>query len=121
MTRRDPTARGTPSTTPTRDRATPSNPRSDAAVQAVDADKAKLDPTSVFDQPRDVLSSNLPLEDKSAILRRWRYDAAEMSVAAEEGMDGGESALLDQVIRAQQALGDATGGESGQGAKQGLS
>ena len=48
--------------------------------------QAKLDPTSIFDGPEEVLAASLPLEDKTAILRRWEADADEQMQATDEGM-----------------------------------
>ncbi len=70
--------------------------------------KAKLDPAAVFSTPEDVLESNhIPTKQKIEILRRWHYDAAETSVAAEEGMGDGNGDLLQRINR---ALDHLTGG-----------
>jgi hypothetical protein len=56
-------------------------------ISAVDLDKAKLDPASVFRAPEDVLgASGLSFEDKKAILVRWEADAEALLRATEEGM-----------------------------------
>lgn len=47
------------------------------------------------------------LDERVALLRRWQYDAAELDVAEEEGMTGGEASLLDRVVAALHRL---TGG-----------
>ena len=74
----------------------------------VDLKKALLDPGSVFAAPEDVISHpSLKQEDKIEILRRWAYDATELSVAGEEGMPGGNDDLLRQVLL---ALNKLTGG-----------
>lgn len=67
--------------------------------------KAKLDPTSVFDAPKDVLEcTELSKQEKISILRRWEYDARELMVAEEENMlpELGESTpnLLGQILKA---------------------
>jgi hypothetical protein len=54
---------------------------------AIDLDKAKLDPASVFSSPEDVLRApGLSAEDKKAILARWEADAEALLRATEEGM-----------------------------------
>jgi hypothetical protein len=54
---------------------------------AIDLDKAKLDPSSVFRAPEDVLGApGLSPEDKKAILVRWEADAEALLRATEEGM-----------------------------------
>lgn len=64
-------------------------------------EKAKLDPTSLFSRPSDVLGENtLSREQKIEVLRRWEYDARELEVAEEENMCGGPGDLLGQVLRA---------------------
>jgi hypothetical protein len=53
----------------------------------VDLDKAKLEPSSVFEHPQDVLTaSGLTREDKLAVLARWELDAEALLRATEEGM-----------------------------------
>ena len=63
-------------------------------------EKALLAPAASFRSPADVLTSQrFTKEDKIEILRRWEYDAVEMSVASEEGMigpNGGD--LLQQIV-----------------------
>jgi hypothetical protein len=64
---------------------------------AMDLEKAKLDPSSVFDAPAAVCNSvELTPEQKIEILRRWEYDARELQVAAEENMGEGPGKLLDE-------------------------
>jgi hypothetical protein len=54
---------------------------------AVDLDKAKLDPGSVFRTPEEVLRApGLSFEDKKAILVRWEADTEALLRATEEGM-----------------------------------
>jgi hypothetical protein len=54
---------------------------------AIDLDQAKLDPQSVFQTPKDVLSApGVSLEDKKAILVRWEADVEALLRATEEGM-----------------------------------
>ena len=78
------------------------------SVKSVDIDKALLDPGSVFASPEALLDhAGLSIEQKIEILRRWAYDAAELSVAIEEGMPNGENDLLRQILLALERL---TGG-----------
>jgi len=53
----------------------------------VDIELAKLDPSSVFKKPQDVLKeTSLTQEQKIDILQRWSYDEREILVAEEENM-----------------------------------
>ncbi len=71
-----------------------------------------LDPHSVIDSPEAVVQHpELSREEKIAILHSWAYDAAEIEVAAEEGMKGVESDLLHRVLTALAQLGDTGDGE----------
>lgn len=82
-----------------------------------DVDQIKSDPSRHFSSPERVLAADLSRREKIEILRQWRYDAAEMKVATEEGMDGGESprlAELDALLR------ELEGGGEGTAAKQGV-
>lgn len=66
---------------------------------------AFLDPGAVFTRPEDVADSrDFTRAEKIAILRSWQYDAAELSVAEEEGMRGDDSDLLSRVLLALAAL-----------------
>lgn len=72
----------------------------------MDFDKALVDPASVFASPDDVVTAEgLSDEDRIRILRRWEYDARELTVADEENMPGDSTALLDQVLGALHRLG----------------
>ncbi|WP_138933482.1 hypothetical protein [Roseovarius arcticus] len=67
--------------------------------------RALLDPAAEFETPNDVLiSSSLSEAQKIEILRRWEYDASEISVAEEEGMPHAKSVGIDQVLQALQKL-----------------
>ena len=67
----------------------------------IDLDRARLDPASVFRSPDEVVGdTRLTREQKIDILRRWAYDASELSVAESEGMQGGEQARIGRVLRA---------------------
>jgi hypothetical protein len=60
---------------------------------------ALLKPDSVFGSPEDVPEDQEFLRDeKIEILLRWEYDAAEESVALEEGMPGQESDLQRRIL-----------------------
>lgn len=74
----------------------------------IDLEKALLDPASVFDTPEEVLKhDDLSKAQKIDILRRWEYDASEIAVAEEEGMQGETPLMLRRVIL---ALEELTGG-----------
>ena len=67
----------------------------------IDFERARLVPAAVFASPREVLScAELSREQKVDILLRWSYDAAELAVAREEGMPGGEEDLQGQILSA---------------------
>lgn len=80
-----------------------------SAELTIDLNQAEEDPAAVFAAPQDVLrQAGLSREQKLRILRRWKLDALEMEVAAEENMTGGERSRLDEVTAALNALdGDA--------------
>lgn len=66
-----------------------------------DLKKAKLDPSTVYEAPEDVLKDNtISREDKIEILRVWEYDAREIMVAEEENMPSANSILLDEILAA---------------------
>lgn len=74
----------------------------------VDMEAALLDPASTFSSPEALLlHPTLTREQKIEILRRWEYDAAEVCVAVEEGMPGGETGMLGRILV---ALDQLTGG-----------
>ncbi|MGM0743344.1 MAG: hypothetical protein ACQEVT_17420 [Pseudomonadota bacterium] len=67
--------------------------------------KAFLDPPDVFDSPLEVLADEeLTKGQKIEILRRWVYDASEISVAEGEGMSIGNGDLLRQIMLALKEL-----------------
>jgi len=73
----------------------------------IDLDKARLDPAAVFAAPEDVLTCEaLSRQQKIDILRRWQYDANEVSVAVEEGMAGDDDDLVRRVLLALSQLTD---------------
>ncbi len=54
-------------------------------------DKALFDPASMFRLPQDVADDlNLTVGQKIGILCQWAYDASELAVAEEEGMNSGK-------------------------------
>lgn len=68
--------------------------------------KALLDPSDVFDSPEDVISDGeFSIAQKIEILRRWDYDASEISAAESEGMPVRNGELLQHVLRALGELG----------------
>lgn len=73
----------------------------------IDIKKALLDPTSVFDNPNEVLHApELTREQKIEILQRWRYDEELMEIAEEENMARGkENDMLAAILQALQSLG----------------
>lgn len=72
-----------------------------------DIKKALLDPTSVFENPAQVLHANdLSREQKIEILERWRYDAELMEIAEEENMTKSNGKdMLRAVLEALRSLG----------------
>ncbi|MGJ8590458.1 MAG: hypothetical protein ACSHXW_20405 [Yoonia sp.] len=64
-----------------------------------------LDLPSVFDTPQDVLTDEyLKTSQRNEILRRWEYDACEVSVAEDEGMQARNGDALKQILQALQDL-----------------
>lgn len=78
------------------------------APAARDLDRFLLDLGSTYRRPEDVIGDpRLRRQQKIEILCRWAYDAAELAVAEEEGMNGGEASNLHGVLN---ALVSITGG-----------
>jgi hypothetical protein len=85
------------------------------ALTNIDKDKAKTNPSSVFDKPQDVVTDKeLQPGEKVKILQEWELEARLMDVAIDEGMtskgeDGSNKvatkSLLPEVKKAQQDLG----------------
>jgi hypothetical protein len=70
-------------------------------AEKMDYDAALRDPAAHFADPAAVVNApGLTVEQKIALLRQWEYDESEISVAAEEGMPGPESVLLQEIARA---------------------
>ena len=72
----------------------------------IDVTKAMLDPTMVFKEPKDVVTSNeLTRNQKIEILRRWKYDAQQLEVAEDEaGMAVRRPEMFDRVVHALRML-----------------
>lgn len=62
-------------------------------------------PASNFEMPKAILKNPVltPVE-KGEALKNWAEDAERLSVAADEGMTGGERSLLPEVKAAEAAL-----------------
>jgi len=83
-------------------------------------DKAMLDPSSEFSHPEDVLKQkNLSREQQVSILKRWEYDARELSVAEEENMTGGPPNMLKEILDTLHKLGINKSTEQSSPTKQG--
>ena len=64
---------------------------------------------AVFETPEAVLRhDDLSEDQKIDILRRWEYDAGDIAVAEEEGMQGEQPLVLRRVLL---ALEELTGGK----------
>lgn len=73
---------------------------------AVNLEKALLDPASAFVSPEDVRDhTELTMDQKIEILRRWEYEESEVAVAEEEGMVDGSQPILRRVLIALEDLG----------------
>ena len=72
-----------------------------------DKDRAKTNPSSVFDKPADVVASTeLSPKEKTEVLQEWELDARLLEVATEEGMNNKTGpSVLPEVKKAQQKLG----------------
>jgi hypothetical protein len=69
--------------------------------QTVDLGRALIDPAATFATPDAVTrATGFSRRTKLEILCRWAYDSAELSVAEDEGMAGGESVDLGAVLQA---------------------
>lgn len=84
-------------------------------MTSIDKDKAKTNPSSVFEKPDDVVTDkDLKTGEKVAILQEWELEARLTDVAIDEGMTSkGEEgsnkvavkSLLPEVKKAQRDLG----------------
>jgi hypothetical protein len=74
----------------------------------MDDKKTLIDPSTVFNNPQDVVERNdLSRDQKIEILRSWEYDIRELQVADEEGMppSASQPVSLDAVAKALHLLG----------------
>lgn len=82
--------------------------------------RALLDPPDLFASPQDVLADgSFAKAQKIEILRRWEYDASEISVAEDEGMPAKNGELLQHIMRALDELGAEVDAERRPPTKQG--
>ena len=66
---------------------------------AMDYQKALLDPAWIFENPEEVLEqAELSKDQQIEILRRCAYDANEVAIAEEEGMEGDGPLILQRVL-----------------------
>ena len=73
----------------------------DKKLSKNDIAQARLDPGSVFETPEDLLENPfLSRSEKIDLLKRWKYDAQEVSNATAEGMIGENNDLLHRVCLA---------------------
>jgi hypothetical protein len=69
------------------------------------AEAGRVSPTTVFDDPEDVVESDdLTKKEKVRILEQWEADAKALQTATDEGMTGGKRPRLDEVNEAQAKL-----------------
>jgi hypothetical protein len=65
---------------------------------AKDYDRALLSPSSVFEQPMDVVATgSMTARQKLEILKRWEVDERALDEATGENMSGGEVSKLTEV------------------------
>jgi len=89
-------------------------------MKDIDLKRASLNPAAVFPSPEAVVEHPcLTREQKTDILKRWKYDACGLEVAEEENMGGGEPSRLEQVLRSLAVLGVETDHEHSPPTKQG--
>jgi hypothetical protein len=84
-------------------------------LTSIDKNKAKTNPSAVFDKPADVVTDKeLQPAEKAKILQEWELEARLMDVAIDEGMTGkaeegshrvAEKSVLPEVKKAQHDLG----------------
>ncbi len=90
-------------------------------MKDIDLKRASIDPVAVFPSPEAVVEHRcLTREQKTDILKRWKYDACELEVAEEENMGGGEPSRLEEVLEALAALGAERDLEHASPTKQGM-
>lgn len=90
---------------------------------ATNFEKAKIDPSSVFARPLDILKDeSLTRDQKIDLLRRWAYEERELAVAEEENMlnhDTKHEVFLDEVLKTLLVLGVESDQDSPPPTKQG--
>jgi hypothetical protein len=65
---------------------------------AKDYDRALLSPSSVFEQPMEVVATgSMTARQKLEILKRWEVDERALDEATGENMSGGEISKLTEV------------------------
>ena len=70
-----------------------------------DFEKALKDPALVYRSPQEVLSDKqLNDSQRLQVLKRWELDQRELEVAQEEGMTGGETSMLHEILEAMEKL-----------------
>jgi hypothetical protein len=80
------------------------------AADDMNLETARLDPGAVFRNPDELREfPGLSREQKIDLLQRWAEDARELEVAESEGMGGGETSLLGQILSALESLGVSYG------------
>lgn len=68
-------------------------------------DRILLNPSAIYDLPAQVVADEqLTKEAKIEVLRRWEYDACELSVAGDEGMQASGGELLQLITSALRSL-----------------
>ena len=83
----------------------------DPAAPETMAEEAKISPTTVFDEPHDVVTcDDLTKKEKASILKQWEADAKALQRATDEGMSGGTRPGLEEVKHAQGELEKKTAG-----------
>lgn len=76
-----------------------------SAISRSELEELLIDPGASYRSPQDVIDDpRLKRDQRIEILCRWAYDATELAVADEEGMSGGESSDLNQVLDALDSL-----------------
>lgn len=84
-------------------------PVMDPASPKTFAEEAKISPTTVFNNPKEVVhTESLTQKEKSDVLTQWEADAISLQTATDEGMSGGQRPRLDEVKGAQTSLAKQT-------------
>ncbi|MEL0438033.1 hypothetical protein [Phycobacter sp. K97] len=70
-----------------------------------DMEQCLRDTSAMYRTPGEILTNrHLTKAQKIEILRRWEYDACEVSVAEDEGMAGQDGELLREILLALETL-----------------